>query len=379
MSSRQRRNHVGRSIFALITLTIHSVPSPADEPNATRTYDNTLTRVTNPRPILADYPEFVAPVRETVRFEAPMLLDEEGADLEVRAWRFSYNARGIIEVPNRIAASATAVIVVHPWGIDDGQGWTTPEPAGVCDFCTPDKNHLSHQHLVKVVNPFVQSMRPKVKITAYSLINDEDPIRKKLYRSIRGKPTEEERRQGAKELADKLKSFPYKGEPLPKTLTISRQSPVADYFKQFPGLDASAKYNHEGFWKLPVPIVKAIDVDPDDVLIYDADGYPPLRAFLKDQGIRNILLTGYATDMCFCRTTAGYENLARDFNVFLVGDATLATFPANDSPKHATNAAISLASLNHFVTQVSWIRPVDSGSNAKGPNSTNVTRDSQTR
>ena len=29
------------------------------------------------------------------------------------------------------------------------------------------------------------------------------------------------------------------------------------------------------------------------------------------------------TDMCFCRTTAGYQNLARDFNGFLVGDATL--------------------------------------------------------
>jgi len=41
---------------------------------------------------------------------------------------------------------------------------------------------------------------------------------------------------------------------------------------------------------------------------------------------RHVLLTGYATDMCFCRTTAGYENLAKDFNVFLVGDATLATF-----------------------------------------------------
>ena len=45
----------------------------------------------------------------------------------MRAWRFSYNARGIIEVPNRLRADRTAVIVVHPWGIDDGQGWNTPE------------------------------------------------------------------------------------------------------------------------------------------------------------------------------------------------------------------------------------------------------------
>ena len=59
---------------------------------------------------------------------------------------------------------------------------------------------------------------------------------------------------------------------------------------------------------------------------------------------------------CFCKTTAGYENLAKDFNVFLVGDATLATFPANDSPRHATNAAVSFAALDHLVTQVSWVK-----------------------
>ncbi len=50
---------------------------------------------------------------------------------DVRAWRFSYNARGIIEMPNRLRAKDTAVIMVHPWGIDDEQGWKTPEPTGV--------------------------------------------------------------------------------------------------------------------------------------------------------------------------------------------------------------------------------------------------------
>ena len=42
--------------------------------------------------------------------------------------------------------------------------------------------------------------------------------------------------------------------------------------------------------------------------------------------------------------------------VFLVGDATLATFPANPTPQYATNAHISFASLNQLITQVSWIR-----------------------
>jgi hypothetical protein len=68
------------------------------------------------------------------------------------------------------------------------------------------------------------------------------------------------------------------------------------------------------------------------------------------------LLTGYATDMCFCKTTAGYENLSQDFNVFLVGDATLATFPANSTPQYATHAHISFASINQLITQCSWIR-----------------------
>ena len=57
-----------------------------------------------------------------------------------------------------------------------------------------------------------------------------------------------------------------------------------------------------------------------------------------------------------CKTTAGYQNLSKDFNVFLVGDATLATFPANDTPAHATNAAISFAAIDHLVTQVSWVK-----------------------
>jgi hypothetical protein len=56
------------------------------------------------------------------------------------------------------------------------------------------------------------------------------------------------------------------------------------------------------------------------------------------------------------KTTAGYQNLSKDFNVFLVGDATLATFPANSSPRFATNAAISFAALDQLVTQVSWVQ-----------------------
>lgn len=341
-------------VAATALLAIFCATTLAEEP-ASRTYENQLTRITDPRPLLADHPEFVEPVHETARYEAPLLVDDENADLHVRAWRFSYNARGVIEMPNHLEAAATAVIMVHPWGIDDGQGWRTPEPAGAADFCTPEKNHLAGRHTREVIDPFLKSLRGKVAFVMYSLPGSEDPIRRKLYRSFTHRPSEAERRQGAAELDRKLNSFVYKGEPVPSQLKLSADKPVIDYFRQFSGLDAGPRFNNAGFWDLPIPVTRDVDVDPDDVVIYDAAGYEPLKKFLQAHGIRHVLLTGYATDMCFCKTTAGYDNLSRDFNVFLVGDATLATFPANSSPRFATNASISFAALEHLITQVSWV------------------------
>lgn len=323
-----------------------------------RVYQNTLTPIKNPQPLLADYPEFIQQVVESRRFEAPLLVDDPGADLEVRAWRFSYNARGIIEMPNRLRLKETAVILVHPWGIDDGQGWRTPQPAGVADFCTEEKNHLAGRHTKEVIDPFLKRFRGKAAFIMFSLIGQKDPIRTKLYRTFDHTPTAAERAAAAKELHEKLNTFDYRGEPLPATLALSSDKPVIDYFKQFPGLDATARYNHAGFWEQPVPVTKDIDVFPDDVLIFDVEGYKPLKEFLQRSGVRHVLLVGYATDMCFCKTTAGYENLSKDFNVFLVGDATLATYPANNTPRYATNAHISFAAINQLVTQISWIREV---------------------
>ena len=335
------------------------------EPQPPRVYRNRLAPVIDPKPLLADHPEFIEAVREVARFEGPVLVDDADADLNVRAWRFCYNARGIIEMPNRLRAGATALVVVHPWGIDDGQGWRTPVPNGVCDFCTPAKNALAARHTVEVVNPFLKSLRGKVAFVMYSLIGPADPVRKRLYRTFDHRPKADERARAAKELAAQLAALPYKGSPLPAELSLSADRPVADYFRQFPGLDSSPRYNGPGFWDAPVPVTKDIDVDPDDVLVFDAEGYAPLRDFLKKNGVRHVLLAGYATDMCFCRTTAGYQNLAKDFNVFLVGDATLATFPANDTPRFATNAAVSLAAIDQLVTQVSWIKYTGRGSAAR--------------
>jgi nicotinamidase-related amidase len=352
---------IERSLHLALLMGLAMPARGGDEPStATRVYENRLRPIAHPepRPILADYPQFVEPVREVARFEAPALVDDPGADLEVRAWRFSYNARGIIEVPNRLRADRTAIIVVHPWGIDDGQGWRTPEPAGVAFQCTPAKNRIVLDHAATVINPFLKAMRGKVALVAYSLPGREDPIRKKLYRSFRARPSAEDREQGRRALKVKLESFGYRGQALPSTITASAETPTVEYFRQFPGLDAGAPFDGPGFWELPIPVMKSIDVAPRDVVIYDGEGYPALRDFLRGSGIRHVLLAGYNTDMCVCSTTAGYKNLSQDFDVFLVGDATIATFPAHPSPRFATTSAVCFASLNLFITQVSWVRTV---------------------
>jgi hypothetical protein len=349
-----------RTIRILLSLpswaAIFAVSIAAAEEPATRVYDNSLTPLKDPKPLLADYPEFVQPVVESQRFESPILVNDDNADLDVRAWRYSYNARGIIEMPNQLRAKNTAVILVHPWGIDDSWGWRTPEPAGVSDMCTPEKNRLSARHTEQVIEPLLKRLRDRVGLVGYSLPQNEQPVHAKLYRSIRKIPTAADREAGRRELKQILAEYPYAGEPLPNKLKLSTKSTVKDYFQQFPGLDAGPKFEGNGFWQLPIPVIDVITVAPTDVVFYDGEGYPPLRDFLKQNKIEHVLLVGYATDMCYCKTTAGYENLSKDFDVFLVGDATLATFPANNTPKYTTNAHISSASLKHLITQTSWIQ-----------------------
>jgi nicotinamidase-related amidase len=342
--------------FFLVALLMCGVSVPVRAQDKPRVYENRLTPIAKPAPLLADHPEYVEPIKTGPRFEAPILIDDKDANLHVRAWRFSYNARGIIEVPNRLSAKATAIIVVHPWGVDDGQGWKSPEPAGAAFHCTPFKNALTLKHMKEVVNSFLQEGRLHAAVVGYSLPGKADPIRKKLYRSVDRTPTKAQRIEGAKELAAKLTSFDYKGQSMPEKITVSLDKPVVDYFKQFPGLDATAKFNNAGFWDLPIPVANSIEVERDDIVFYDGDSYPVLRDYLKKQGVRHVLLAGYSTDMCVCSTTAGYKNLSKDFNVFLVGDATLATFPAHDTPRFATSSALSFASIDLFITQVSWVK-----------------------
>ena len=103
---------LGNQIAIGCMLTALCSAAYAGEHADTRTYANTLTRIPDPKPLLADHPEFFAPIKELVHYEAPVLVDDPDADLDVRAWRFNYNARGIIELPNHLRCDRTALIVV---------------------------------------------------------------------------------------------------------------------------------------------------------------------------------------------------------------------------------------------------------------------------
>jgi hypothetical protein len=327
---------------------------------STNNYYNTLEKIKDPMPLLADYPEYVQPLQSDHRFLAPPVVDEKAGEMLVRSWRYWYNARGIVEMENRLEAKATAIINVHPWGIDDGHGLKTPEPAGCKFFGTPEKNKLMIMHVQDVINPFLSRLRGYVSLVGHSLPGSEDQVRKLLYSSILTKPEEQDIEQGKNLLAELLSRHKFEGNPLKKTLLLDANTPVKSYFSLTPSTDDSVYYNGPGYGQLPIPIVKSLELRKNDIVFYDDEGYQKVRDYLKSKGVRHILLTGYATDMCVISTTCGYENLSKDFNVFLVGDATLATFPASTTPKYATQVAVAKAALHQMITQVNWVK-IDKG------------------
>jgi isochorismate hydrolase len=138
-------------------------------------------------------------------------------------------------------------------------------------------------------------------------------------------------------------------------LALDREHPAKSYMEQTPSTDAGDRYNGAGYWNLPMPVIHDLERAPSDRVFYDAEGYPKVRDYLKRRGIRHVLLAGYATDMCVISTTCGWQSFIQDFDVFMVGDATLATFPASSTPRFATQVALVNSSLRVLVTQASWI------------------------
>ncbi len=322
-----------------------------------------------PPPILADYPEFVEPLVSDHRLLASPLVNDPNGVLAVRAWRWWYNARAILETENRLDPLATAVVVVHPWGIDDGEGLRTPEPAGISFFCTPEKNQIALEHTRKVVRPFLDRLRDRIAVVAYSLPGAEDEERRLLYASIDTPPAALNVVEGQRHWRTRRDVWSFAGDELAGEAQLDPLCPVSSFFQQTPATQTCHRYDRDFREHLPMPLSAALNHHREDLVFYDDAGYPKIRDFLKARGVRHVLLAGYATDMCVARTSSGYEKLCRDFNVFLVGDATLATFPASSTPRFATQAALANAALTQLITQVSWIRfEVDPAPLPKGIN-----------
>ena len=186
-----------------------------DEP-ATRIYENRLKPIANPRPILGDYPNFVEPVRELARFEAPILIDDPDADLEVRAWRFSYNARGIIEVPNRLR--------VKPDGRHRG--------ASLGHRRRPGLAHARARRSCVSMHPGQEQDRARSRRQGYQSVPQDHASQSRPARGLQssgnGGPDspedlpfaaqtaqQSERQEGERELKAKLASFDYQGQPVP--------------------------------------------------------------------------------------------------------------------------------------------------------------------
>lgn len=120
-----------------------------------RIYHNRLKVLKDAKALLNDHPQFVHPIEEVRRYKALLLVNDEEAYLSVRAWQFSYNAREIIKMPNCLRSNKTAVIMVHPWGIDDGQGWKNPETARACDLFARRQRTIWRQNIHgKLLNRF---------------------------------------------------------------------------------------------------------------------------------------------------------------------------------------------------------------------------------
>lgn len=62
------------ALIGILLLAETAVYAQENSASMKQTYRNTLRRIDNPRPLLADYPEFFEPIREQVHYEAPSIV-----------------------------------------------------------------------------------------------------------------------------------------------------------------------------------------------------------------------------------------------------------------------------------------------------------------
>lgn len=290
----------------------------------------------NPAPetLLGDWPAYVEPIEvdDLPRYEEAPLVDDAAADLLVRAWRFEPTL-GIVESDNELRSDTTALVMVHPWGIEDGQGWAWPQAYEAYGYVFEglyDDNQLYLSQVADVVHPLLESLRGRLPLIVYSLPGSPDDIRTSRYRSWATTPGQTERAEA--------------------------QVALEAYLAGLQGAE----------WPTRIPVVLGLDPAPDDVVAYDDEGWSTLRAELEAAGITHVLLAGWAADMCVISTSAGYADLAAAFDVFLVGDATMAAWPLTEAPPNGyvpvptQDALLTAAQVTGLrITQASAIELLD--------------------
>lgn len=341
----------------------------------TFTYRNTPVKIEKPLPILADHTDFVEPLRFEIRYLAPPVFKDEGGRLEVRSWRYWYNARGIIEMVNRLDPRATAIVNLMAWGVDDGGGFRTPEPAGVVLAGTSGKNALYSRQIAEIVNPFIRRLSVQVALVGHTLPGLEDPVRKLLYPSISTGRDSLDPPAGKRKLEEIFTARTLRGPAQEESLELDGNAPLTSYFQKTPSSHASVRGNGPGFEEIPVPLANNIFRCPSDIVFYDGEGYEKIRDYLRKKGIRHILVMGFIekstilpthpragaesadkTVMDRIGTAPGIERLGKDFNIFIVGDAVRTTFPGSTTPRYAVQAALARLSGEYMITQAGWVK-----------------------
>lgn len=291
--------------------------------------------VADPDTILGDWPDYVDPIEpgDYDRYLDDAWVDDAGADLLVRAWRYSAELGGVVESENQLRSDATALVVVHPWGIDDGQGWSWPQAYNAYGYVFEglyEDNQLYLRQVEDVARGLVDGLRGRLPVVVYALPGWPDEVRTRRYRSFDALPSAESREEA--------------------------QAEIEAYLGALSGSD----------WPSLIPVVAGLDAAPDDVVSYDDAGWATLQAELEALGVEHVLLAGWATDMCVVSTTAGYLNLAGAFDVFLVGDATMAAWPLTAWPPNGyvpvstLDALLDASTLEGLaITQASWLTLLD--------------------
>jgi hypothetical protein len=271
-------------------------------------------------------------------------------NLIVDSWRYSYNLRGIIRMENSLNPKKTALLVVHPLAIDDGSGLITPNPNGAIHFGTSKKNKVANDVIKKVTNPFLNQYRGKVSKICIDLQGREDGLRNKTYPSIsnKGKIIN----KTSKILLRNITKNKFKGNSIEKKLLLNKNFILTDYFKKFPSLNAGSRYNG-GFEKISFPVNQNLEVCEDDIVFYDGDGWNKSLKYLKMIGVKHILAIGFSMDVCLRRRI---DYLKKHFNIIIVSDASLATFPGPNNPNSIMEFKSYDQSLDYFITSTTRIR-----------------------